>query len=155
VRRYTTVGLTNARADEILDDMGDICLTNDGPGDVVCLVKFERDGPVTTFSTGTGSINSSADFTAVNGLTGNVKVVQAINWCGGLAPNIIGCAPVPGSSFVVVRYAANMESILWLHEFGHNQGLYHRNVDHAVMRPFIGVTHRRLNEAECDALKAK
>ena len=37
---------------------------------------------VTTFSTGSGSINSSADFSAVNGLPGNVKVVQQINWCG-------------------------------------------------------------------------
>lgn len=154
-RRYVTTPLTNARTDQILTDMGTILQNVDSPGDVACRVAFERDGNVTTFNTGTGSINSQADFQAVNGLPGNVKVVNQINWCGSLAPNIIGCAPVPGSSLVVVRYILNREGILWVHEFGHNKGLSHRNGITLVMNPTIGTTQRGINQAECDSYRQK
>lgn len=153
ISRYTTSGLTNARADQILADMETILQTNDGPGDVACNVAFTRNGNVTTFATGTGSINSEANFNAVNGLPGNAKVVNFINWCGGFAPGIIGCAPRPGTSFVVVRYTLNQEGILWVHEFGHNKGLPHRDVANAVMRPVININNKRVNADECDAYR--
>lgn len=155
IRRYTTSSLTNARADTILGEMTNIAQVKDGSDDVACLIEFERDGSVTTFSTGDGSIDSSAEFSAVNGLSGNVKVVNEINWCGSLVPGIIGCAPVPGNSLVVVRFTNSMEGVLWLHEFGHNKGLLHRDVANAIMRPFIGVNHRRMNMAECEAYRVK
>ena len=151
ISRFTTSSLTNARADEILSDMGTILQTNDGTGDVACCVGFARNGNVTTFATGTGSINSSADFTAVNGQPGNVKVVNLINFCSDFRPGIIGCAPVPGTSFVVVRYTTNQEGILWDHEFGHNKGLPHRNVANALMNGTINVNNKRVNQTECDA----
>ncbi len=149
IHRHNSVAITDARADEILASMTEILQTNDGAGDVACDVRFERDGNITTFSTGDAVINSSADFNAVNRLPGNVKVVSQINWCGGFSPGIIGCAPVPGDSLVIVRFAADQEGVLWVHEFGHNQGLSHRDVANAVMRPFIGTTHRRINASEC------
>jgi len=151
VRRHTTSSLTNAQADQILADIGTALQTNDGAGDVACSVGFTRSGNVTTFSTGTGSINSQADFTAVNNLPGNIKVVNQINWCGGLAPNIIGCAPVPGTSLVVVRFTSNQEGILWGHEYGHNKGLSHRNVANALMNGTININNKRINSAECTA----
>ena len=120
-----------------------------------CLIEFERNGSVTTFSTGDGSIDSAVEFIAVNGLPGNVKVVKEINWCGSLVPGILGCAPIPGNSFVVVRTSENTEGIVWLHEFGHNKGLPHRNVAHAIMRSFVGLTHRRMNAVECLAYRVK
>lgn len=153
ISRHTTASLTNTRADQILADMGTILQTNDGAGDVACNVAFTRSGNVTTFATGTGTINSAADFNAVNGLPGNVKVVNFINWCGGPAPGAIGCAPVPGTSLVVERFTANQEGILWVHEYGHNKGLSHRDVPNAVMRPFINVNHKRVNSTECDAYR--
>ncbi len=153
ISRFTTTPLDNARADAILADMSTILQTSDGAGDVACNVGFTRNGDVTAFATGTGMINSQADFTAVNGLPGQVKVVNQINWCGGLAPNIIGCAPVPGPSMVVVRFTANQEGILWVHEFGHNKGLSHRNGNDLVMNPVIGSTKRQVNEDECNAYR--
>ena len=153
VSRYTTASLTNARADQILAAMSTILQTNDGAGDVACDVAFILTGNVTAFTTGNGSINSSADFSAVIGLPGWVKIVNQINWCGGLAPNIIGCAPIGGTSFVAVRFTANQEGVLWVHEFGHDQDLGHRNEPFAVMAPAIGPNNKRVNSAECDAYK--
>lgn len=153
ISRFTTTPLTDARADEILTDKGTILQNVDSPGDVACNVEFIRNGPVTPFATGNGAINSQADFQAVNGLPGQVKVVNQINWCGGLVPNVIGCAPVPGPSLVVVRFTPSREGILWVHEFGHNKGLSHRNGNDLVMNPVIGSTKRSVNQAECDAYR--
>lgn len=143
--------LDEERADEILADMGGVLTMIDGPGDVACDVRFRRSGPVAAFSEGDGIINGEADFQQALGVLGEVKVVRQINWCGTFSPNIIGCAPVPGSSLVVVRFATDQEGILWVHERGHNQGLEHRTDTGAVMNPFIDVTHRRVNDAECRA----
>ena len=136
VRRYITAVLSDADADRILADATTVLQTNDGAGDVSCDVEMVRDGPTTTFETGTGIINSEADFIAVNLLPGNVKMVNDINWCGGPVVGVIGCAPVPGTSFVVVRFVADQEGILWTHEFGHNKGLLHREGVGLLMNPF-------------------
>lgn len=153
ISRFTTSSLSDTRADQILDGKSTILQTDDGSGDVECNVAFTRNGPVTVFDTGNGMINSRADFLAVNNLPGNVKVVNQINFCSGLAPNIIGCAPVPGTSRLVVRFTLDQEDILWVHEFGHNKGLGHRNGDNLVMNPIIGPTKRRINQAECNAYR--
>ena len=118
VRRFTTSVLTNADADRILADATTVLQTNDGPGDVACNVNLNRTGNVTVFADGDGSIDSAAEFNTIIGLAGHIKVVNQINWCGVLLPNVIGCAPVPGNSLVVVRFTTNQEGILWAHEFG-------------------------------------
>lgn len=153
ISRFTTTNLTDARADQILADKGTILQNVDSPGDVACNVGFIRNGPVTVFALGNGSINSEADFLAVNGQPGQVKVVNQINWCGALIPNVIGCAPVPGPSLVVVRFTQSLEGTLWVHEFGHNKGLSHRTGTTLVMNPFIGSTQRAINQTECDAYR--
>lgn len=156
VSRFTTATLDNARADAIIAEMGPMLQNSDSAGDVACNVAFQRSGDVTTFATGTGAINSEADFLAVNSLPGNVKVVNQINWCGGLAPNIIGCAPVPGNSLVLIRFSvADQEKILWTHEFGHNQGLRHRDGLNNIMHPSIGATRLGVNQSECDAFRTQ
>ena len=155
VTRFTNTPLTNARAYAILVDATNALQVNDGPGDVACAVGLVRQGDVTTFATGDGSIDSQAEFTTVViNPPGNVKVVNAINWCGGLAPNIIGCAPVPGNALAVVRFTANQEGILWAHEYGHNKGLNHRTDDqNVIMFPSIATNRLRVNQAECDAYR--
>jgi hypothetical protein len=154
IRRFTTTTLTNADADRILGDATTTMQTNDGPGDVACGVSMVRDGNVATFSTGDGSIDSSAEFSTLIGLPGWIKAVNQINWCGGLIPNVIGCAPVPGSSLAVVRFQASLEGILWAHEFGHNKGLSHRNDDpNAIMNGTISSSRLRMTQAECDAFR--
>lgn len=153
VSHHSSVSLTSAEADQILEDMGTVASSNDGPGDVPARVKFVRDGDVTEFTNGTGNINSEQDFAEILGLPGQVKVVNQINWCGGLAPNIIGCAPMPGDALLVVRFYVDQEGILWLHEYGHNKGLGHRESNTAVMDPTIAPSRRRLNQDESDAIE--
>ena len=153
VRRFTTTTLTNADADRILTDATAILWRDNGISDVACSVRLLRNGNVTVFANGNGVINSQADFNAINGLPGRVKVVNQINWCGGLIPNVIGCAPVPGTSQIVVRFTANQEGILWAHEYGHTRGLGHRNDATAIMNGTIGVTRTDVNSNECNAFK--
>ncbi len=153
VRRFTTTPLTNARSDQIMVDASDVIQTDSGANDIACNVELRRSGAVVTFATGDGSIDSAADFSAVNGLPGNVKVVNQINWCGSIGASIIGCAPVPGDSLVVVRFTESLEGILLLHEFGHNQGLGHRNGTDNVMHPSIGASRVGVNATECTAFR--
>ncbi len=155
IRRFTSSSLTNTEADRILADATTVLQNNDGVGDVACQVAFSRDDDVTVFTDGDGSIDSSAEFSALIGLPGHIKVVNQINWCGGLIPNVIGCAPVPGNSMAVVRFTPSLEGILWAHELGHNKGLSHRNDDpNAVMNGTIASSRLRVNSAECNAFKS-
>ncbi len=148
--RYTTTVLSNGDADGIFTNARSTLSTNDGTGDVACAVaNLSRNGDVTTFTTGNGIINSQTDFNTVIGLTGYVKSVNQINWCGTIAPNWIGCSPIPGQSMVVVRYTNNQEGILWAHEYGHTKGLQHRTDSDAIMNPTIATTHTKVNSAEC------
>jgi hypothetical protein len=153
ISRHASVALPASRADEILAEMGDILRTRDGGDDVLCNVAFMRKGEIGELTEGTGSINSAQDFVAVNNAPGNVKVVNQINWCGGFAPNILGCTQLFRDSMIVVRYSADAEAILWLHEFGHSQGLEHRDGATAVMNAAFGPFHRRVDSAECESLR--
>ena len=149
--RFTTAALTNANADSILDDATRVLWRNDGAADDACSVRLYRRGNVAVFNNGNGIINSQADFNAINGLGGRVKVVNQINWCGALIPNVIGCAPVPGTSQVVVRFTANQEGILWAHEYGHTRGLNHVTGGTSVMNGTIATTRTMVSANECDA----
>jgi len=88
-------------ADKILVDATSLLVNNDGIGDVSCLVLLQRRGDVTVFNNGTGFINTQADFNAINNLPGRVKVVNQISFCGTFN-NFLGCAPIPGTSQIVV-----------------------------------------------------
>jgi hypothetical protein len=153
VRRFQTSALTNADADQILADATTVLRVSDGSDDVATNVRFSRTGDVGGFNTGNGTVNSAADFSAIIALDGDIKIVNAINWCGGPGVGIIGCAPTPGGSLAVVRFSANREGILWAHEFGHNQALPHRAGNNFVMNPFITTTARRVNQTESDAYR--
>ena len=152
VRRFTTSVLSNADADRILTDATRVLARNDGTGDVACSVRLFRQGNVSAFNNGNGIINSNADFNTINGLAGRVKVVNQINWCGGLIPNVIGCAPVPGNSQLVVRFTANQEGILWAHEYGHTRNLNHVTGATSIMNGTIATTHTRVTQNECNSM---
>ena len=152
VARFSTTPLTNADADRIMGDGSTVAATADFSGDVACNIQMARSGSVTTFTTGDGSLDSSAEFNAVVSLPGWIKAVNQINWCGSIGAGIIGCAPVPGNSLTVVRFTNNLEGILWLHEFAHNKGRSHRNGTSNVMHPSIAASRLGLNTDECNAL---
>ena len=153
IRRHDTAALNNARADVILADASTVLQTDDGAGDIACTVTLARSGNVGVFNTGDGSLDTNAELTAVFDLPGNVKVVDEVNFCAGrFNVSFIGCGLTPGASFITERFTANQEGILWAHEFGHNQGLQHRDTStNNVMFFSIGTNRRRVNQGECTA----
>ncbi|MGE3310663.1 MAG: hypothetical protein AB7O66_11895, partial [Limisphaerales bacterium] len=152
VHRHDTVALSNAEADRILADMGTVLQTSDASNDVATRVRFVRNGDVRVLpATVPASIQTAAQFNTLMGAGTGVKVVQRILWCGGPGGSIIGCAPVGNASvnLAVVRFTADQEGILWVHEYGHNAGLGHRTDDgNAVMFPSIAPNRRVVNLAE-------
>jgi hypothetical protein len=152
VQRHSTVALSDADADRILTDMGTILQSDDSPADVATPVRFVRNGPIQVLPAAIpAAIQTQADLTALLNAGSGVKIVQAIRWCGGPGGSIIGCAPVgsPTVNLAAVRFTANQEGLIWVHEYGHNTGLPHRTDDpRAVMFPSVGVDHNVVNSAE-------
>jgi hypothetical protein len=118
--------ITNAGVDSLCNEANSMMSKSTFKGDVACGgVTLARSGNAGQFGSnndGLNSIFSSTTFNTVVGQTcGRVKVVDVLNWCGSSGTNIIGCAPRPGSSMVVVRRSsAKDEGALWWHEYGHN-----------------------------------
>lgn len=153
VARYTSATLTEGDTDRILNEGMKVLREVDGPDDVSTVVDLRRNGAVAPFGAGDGSIDSQAEFDQVDAVAQNAKVVNEITYCGGThSVNIIGCAG-PGSSLVVERIspANDLEGILWMHEYGHNKRLGHRNQTGAIMHETIASTHRRVNGTESAA----
>ncbi|WP_156648938.1 hypothetical protein [Massilia sp. Leaf139] len=152
VQRHGTVALSDADADRILADMGTILQSDDSPADVATPVQFVRNGPVQVLPPNVpATIQTEADLLALLNAGSGVKIVEAIRWCGGPGGSIIGCAPLgsPTVNLAAVRFTANQEGLIWVHEYGHNAGLGHRTDDpRAVMYPSVGVDHNVVNEAE-------
>ena len=158
VHRHSSVALSDAEADRILADMGTILQNDDTGPDVATPVRFVRNGEVRVLPASVpGTIQTSNDLNALLTAGSGVKIVQAIRWCGGPGDSIIGCAPVGSATVNVaaVRFTANQEGLIWVHEYGHNCGLGHRSDDpRAVMYPSVGVDHNVVDEAESAAFLA-
>lgn len=155
VNRHQQAGITEAEADRILADAAGLLQRVDRPGDIATNVIFARLFQVGVFTTGNGVINNSAEFTAIERLAGNVKVVNQIRWCGTAFTTgfPIGCASFNSTSLTVVRWTANEEGVLWAHEFGHNRKLPHRNDPNTVMFPTIFPDNTSVNQFESNALQ--
>lgn len=149
IQRHTNApSFSNSEADSILSDATNILTTQDSGDDVACPTRMKRTGSVTTFTAGDGTLDTNADMGV---LPDGINLVQAINYCGGLSPNIIGCANLPGTKMAVVRYDSNKEGIIWAHEYGHNTGLSHRSGDNYLMNGYITTSMRSINQTECDS----
>jgi hypothetical protein len=155
VSRRNSVTLTDAQVDSLLADGSAALQADDGNGDVACNVSIVRSGAVGQFTNGDGSIDTQAELSEIFGLAGNVKVVDDVNWCANqFNSSYIGCGQTPGTSFITERFTANQEGILWTHEFGHNQGLPHRDTStNNVMYFSIGTNRRNVNQTECNAYR--
>jgi hypothetical protein len=158
VQRHSTVALSDAEADRILGDMGTILQSDDSPADVATPVRFVRNGPVQLLPAAIpATIATEADLFALLDAGSGIKIVQAIRWCGGPGGSIIGCAPVgsPTVNLAAVRFTADQEGLIWVHEYGHNAGLGHRTDDpRAVMYPSVGTDHNVVNDAEAERFLA-
>lgn len=151
VRNHPFAGpVAEAEADRILTDATRVLNTADGTGDVACRVLLQRTGPVLPLDRSLpAEVNSAEDFDRLVAEPGRVKVVRRIRWCGSPADNVIGCAPKPGLSLVVVRHSRDLEGQLLAHEFGHNRGLDHVGDPARVMYFAIEPGARRVDAAEC------
>ena len=130
--------MTSARLDSLLVEATKRADIGDYDGDVPCCLVVARSGNGGTFGSsadGLASIDSSGELnTVLNTAGGRVKIVNAINYCGGAGTNIIGCSWTPGNGMAVVRLTSlGVEAVLWLHEYGHNNGLNHENNDSRVI----------------------
>jgi len=124
--------------------------------DVATAVTVETSGSLGTFGMsgdGLDVITTAAEMNAaLADNTAYIKVVTMIAHCGGPGTGIVGCAPTPGSSMVIVSNlsAANTGYTI-LHEFGHNQGLNHRGTPGQPIMNGTGFGGTEVNQAEAAA----
>jgi len=130
--------------------------TEDSLADVACCVRFSRSGEGGHFGTlddGLDIIDEAPELEAVlENPVARVKVVREIRWCGGAGTNIIGCAQRPGRGIAAVEIS--QFGVLWVHEYGHNVGLGHRQGSSNIMGPTMSGGENSVSSFECDAFHA-
>jgi hypothetical protein len=148
--------MTDTRLDAVLQEATLRAGRGDDPVDVACCISVSRDGSALEFGTPTDGLDIVDDYSEMQSVMTNsiarVKVVRAINYCGGSGTNIIGCARRPGYGMVLVRMSTEArEAILWLHEYGHNTGLTHNTAStRYIMYGTIYSTNDWVTQSECD-----
>jgi hypothetical protein len=148
---------SDGQADNALAKATEAIVVNNGSGDVECPVRLIRNGALSNHAV-SNTINTEGQLRRVFNLSGNVKVVHNINFCGDKFSMLtIGCAR-PGSMIVEDMKDNDspnvaIEGNLWAHEFGHFQGLGHRNVAGAIMNGTVTPASLKLNATECNAMK--
>lgn len=92
----------------------------------------------------------------LNNSAARVKVVKAINYCGGSGTNIIGCSWSPGDGMALVRLSSlGLEAVLWIHEYGHNVGLGHEpNDSRMIMYGTDSGSNNGIRAGDCAAFHA-
>ncbi len=146
--------MSDGRLDLVLGEASLRAGRDDYVADLACCITLSRAGSARTFGTpndGLDSIDSSTELASVFSFSvARVKVVRLINWCGGPGMNIIGCAPVPGNDMALVRVSSlGAESVLWMHEYGHNAGLGHSGDPQAIMFGQDSGANNGLSQGEC------
>jgi hypothetical protein len=150
-----TTPMTDATLDQLLAAGSLRVGRSDFVEDIACCNTFSRLGTGKVFgSSGDGLdiIDDSTELTAVlNNTAGRVKVVRAINYCGAPATNIIGCSWIGGDGIAVVRRSdPGTETVLWVHEYGHNVGLQHNTDSRYIMYGVDYGTNQAVTSSECD-----
>jgi len=166
--RHSSVTLSDATTVTIMADFTERLAQADSDDDFACAEDFNQlplvnnagpatyalSGSVGTYN-GNANISSESIFDAVIATPGYVKVVNSITWCGGFGANIIGCAPVGGTSMMVVRMGGSAEGSLWAHEYGHTVGLYHRADSKGIMNATWNGNQDEVTSTECTAFVSR
>ena len=175
----------NTKADDALQRATAALLVKDNASDVGCEVVFNRSGNVPAPVSGRNTLDTDQHLKDTFAKPGYVKVVHKINRCAGRTnAAIIGCAKK--DNMIVEDLTDNddpstgaeLAGILWAHEFGHTQGLSHRDdrppascpecgegvcfdpcalfpigPNTLIMAPSIGTANVRVNQAECNKFR--
>jgi hypothetical protein len=161
VVRHVSVPFTDAQVDGIFAAANtslrrrDRASTTQDQDDVRCCVELRRSGSIGTFGGPGGPpaiIQIQADQDAVFAVSGNIKIVAAINFCGmSVAAN--GCT-IQGRRNSIMVPAATTSA--WAHEFGHAQGIDGDYMDaarsHRIMF-FQDLGGNTVDPDECDRFR--
>lgn len=153
IDRHVSVNFTGEQAAIILHQGLSVLSKLDPPpgDDVATDVPLRFNGRLETFSYGTGVIDTCEDLNELFKMPHNVHVVKEIHCCGGVkGGSILGCSARNRALIVTFNPAVSpsVAGILWMHEYGHNRGLCHRDDRSAVMNPVISFRHRTVNWCE-------
>ena len=135
-----------AQASSILQTVQTDCF------DVACPVTFERHGAVESFDFGSAVITAEAQLDEVFDHPADIKIVTLmVGVCGAFRPGdlsqVLGCAATGAS--VVISHDAPFD--VWAHEWGHVQGLYHRDDCHTNIMHSVALETNAVNVMERDA----
>lgn len=161
VGRHHSVSFSEEKVDNILAAASKILQ------DAACHVTLQRIGPVDTFGSPNtpAIIKNQSDRDEVHKLrfhpdaVVSVKIVERIEFCRPNFKKILfnGCSwPRHFRSMIVIAEPKpHVPALVWLHEFGHQTGLWHRRPDDlAVMSPCpLQSTNVQLSEHECHCFR--
>ncbi len=153
VARHVDQPLSDQRVNRVFTTANELLLSDDEEcPDVSCPVTFERDGLVDTFDVSPAIVTTEAQLDAVFDVAADIKVVSLmVGVCGSPSADdvslVLGCAFTGGSAVLVQDAPPDV----WAHEWGHVQGLPHRNdCDRNLMHAFELETNA-VNTTERDA----
>lgn len=154
VARHVDQPLSEQRVNRVFNEANAILLSDDNEcPDVSCPVTFERSGTIDTFDNSPAIVTTEAQLDAVFDNPADIKIVTLmVGVCGSPSADdvslVLGCAFTGGTAVLV----QDAPSDVWAHEWGHVQGLPHRNdCDRNLMHAFELETNA-VNETERDAL---
>lgn len=155
ISKYVTTAFTQDQVNASGQQAASVMQTNHGGSDMICCVQFTQNGALGTFDTGTGTIDTQAQLDAVLALPGWVKVVSVLSYCDKFNPSVGGCGPINGTTFVVEPYGADIEGIIWDHEYGHNAGLQHSTDSVNFMFPTLSTATTHKTSDQCTSVTNK
>ena len=153
VARHIDQPFSEEHVDSVFAEASSILQTvqTDCP-DVACPVTFERYGAVDSFDVGSAVITTEAQLDEVFEHPADIKIVTLmVGVCGSFRPGdlaqVLGCAAT-GASVVIAHDAP---SDVWAHEWGHVQGLAHRDDCYTNIMHSVALETNAVNARERDA----
>lgn len=152
VSRHFNIVFSNGDADGNFNGATTVLLQDDQgcTDEVACCVEMSRLGNVTTFGVSTDGLDILTTQTEVNqvfAMGGNFKVVTSITLSG---QPILGIAKFNERNTIMTLTA---DPDVWAHEFGHNQGLLHRDNCNANIMHSVAPNTTSVNCSECIAFR--